>query len=228
MVRKGAHGRQRRALLAAALGGRRDEDADVLAVVAARLPLLAGLVPKGLPLGGEVAVAGRDAEEEGVVFLELVRGDEGDGGRLAGCVHFGQDFLRKGLFDSVDERGRLPLVLRPWGKYSSAIWPISLCSALEWEPTGKRRLCLRRPQYRLSLPRQSSQYGHTWNTVSIESVSCLDAAPLAPIALQMKRGIMVLKGWRTNVDYRNLGSHVCEWKRGVYKGTIMIMSMSSI
>ena len=116
MVRKGAHGRQCRALLAAALGGRRDEDADVLAVVAARLPLLASLVPKGLPLVGEVAETGGDAEKEGVVFLELVWRDEGDGGRLAGCVHLGQDFLGKGLFDSVDERGRLPLELRPWGK----------------------------------------------------------------------------------------------------------------
>ena len=101
VVRKGAHDRQGRALLAAALRGRRDEEAGVLAVVAARLPLLARLVPKGLPLGGQVAVAGRDAEEEGVVLFELVRGDEGDRGRLAGGVHFGQDFLGKGLFDPV-------------------------------------------------------------------------------------------------------------------------------
>ena len=100
-MRKGAHDRQGRALLAAALRGRRDEEAGVLAVVAARLPLLARLVPKGLPLGGQVAVAGRDAEEEGVVLFELVRGDEGDRGRLAGRVHFGQDFLGKGLFDPV-------------------------------------------------------------------------------------------------------------------------------
>ena len=100
-MRKGAHGRQRRTLLPPALRGRRDEEADVLAVVAARLPLLARRVPKGLPLGGEVAVAGRDAEQEGVVVCELVRGDEGDRCRLAGCMHFGQDFLGEGLFDSV-------------------------------------------------------------------------------------------------------------------------------
>ena len=101
VVREGAHGRQRRALLAAALRGRRDEEAGVLAVVAARLPLLARVVPKGLPLGGQVAVARRDAEQEGGVLFELVRGDEGDRGRLAGCVHFGQDLLGEGLFDSV-------------------------------------------------------------------------------------------------------------------------------
>ena len=101
MVRERAHGRQRRALLPPALRGRRDEEAGVLAVVAARLPLLARVVPKGLPLGGQVAVARRDPEQEGVVLFELVRGDEGDRGRLAGCVHLGQDLLGEGLFDSV-------------------------------------------------------------------------------------------------------------------------------
>ena len=101
MVRKGAHGRQRRALLAAALGGGRDEEAGVLAVVGARLPLLARVVPKGLPLVGQVAEAGRDPEEEGVILFELLRGDEGDRCRLGGCVHFGQDLLGEGLFDSV-------------------------------------------------------------------------------------------------------------------------------
>ena len=112
MVGKGAHGRQGRALLAAALRGGRDEEADVLAVIPARLPLLARLVPKGLPLGREVAVARRDPEQEGVVGRELVRGDEGDRGRLARRVHLGQDFRGEGLFDSAEmERGGLALVL---------------------------------------------------------------------------------------------------------------------
>lgn len=112
MVGEGAHGRQGGALLAAALRGRRDEEADVLAVVTPRLPLLARLVPKGLPLRGEVAVARRDPEQEGVVGGQLVRGDEGDRGRLARRVHLGQHFLGEGLFDSAGiERGGLLLVL---------------------------------------------------------------------------------------------------------------------
>ena len=101
MMRKSAHSSQSGALLPSALRCRADEDADVFAVVAASLPLLAGLVPEGFPLGGEVAVAGGDAEEEGVVFFELVRGDEGDGAGLARRVHLREDFFGKGLFDSV-------------------------------------------------------------------------------------------------------------------------------
>ena len=97
---KGAHAGNGRALLASALGRGRDEDAGVLAPVAAGLPLLAGLVPEGLPLSGEIAVAGGDTEEEGVVFLELLGGDEGDGVGLAGGVHFAEDFLGEGLFHS--------------------------------------------------------------------------------------------------------------------------------
>ena len=106
MVGEGAHGGQGGALLPAALGGGGDEDADVLAVEAARLPLLARVVEEGLPLGGEVAEAGRDPQEEGVVLLQLVRGDEGDGGRLRRGVHFRKDFLGQGLFDSIREEKR--------------------------------------------------------------------------------------------------------------------------
>ena len=80
VVSKGAHRRQRRALLSSTLGGGRDEDAGVFAVVATGLPLLAGVIPKGLPLRGEVAETGGDSEQEGVVFLELVGVGEGDGG----------------------------------------------------------------------------------------------------------------------------------------------------
>ena len=60
------------------------------------------MIPEGFPLRGEVPVAGGDAEEEGVVFLELVGGDEGDGVGLAGGVHFAEDFLGEGFLDSVD------------------------------------------------------------------------------------------------------------------------------
>ena len=58
------------------------------------------MIPEVLPLRGKIAIAGGDAEEEGVVFLKLVRGGEGDGGGvLGGGVHFGEDFGREGLFD---------------------------------------------------------------------------------------------------------------------------------
>ena len=101
VVGEGAHRRQRRALLSAALGSGADEDANVLAVVAARLPLLPRLVPKGFPLGREITVPRRNTEEEGVILFELVGGDEGDGAGLAGSVHLGEDLLGEGLFDST-------------------------------------------------------------------------------------------------------------------------------
>lgn len=105
MMRKGAHRRDRRALLPSPLRSRGDEQPAVFAPIAAVLPLFARLVPEGFPLGGEVAVAGGDAEEEGVVVFEGVRGDEGDGGVLAWRVHFGEDFLGEGFFDSGGGRG---------------------------------------------------------------------------------------------------------------------------
>jgi len=61
-------------------------------------------------LGGEVSVAGWDAEKEGVVFFEFGRGDEGDGGGLAGSVHFGEDFLGEGFLDPVGGNGMLAFV----------------------------------------------------------------------------------------------------------------------
>ena len=102
-MRESAHCGQRRALLSSSLRGGADEDTNIFAVKAAGLPLLASLVPESFPLGGEVAVTGWNAKEEGVIFLELVRGDERDGAGLAGCVHLREDFLREGLFDSVSE-----------------------------------------------------------------------------------------------------------------------------
>lgn len=98
VMRERRHDRERRALLPTAHRRRRDEDAGVLAVVAARLPLLAGTVPEGLPLGGEVAETGRDPHEEGIVLLELVGRDQGHGGGvLPWRVHLREDLLREGL-----------------------------------------------------------------------------------------------------------------------------------
>ena len=101
VVGEGAHRRQRRALLAPALGSGADEDANVLAVVAAGLPLLPRMVPEGFPLVREITEPRRNAEEEGVIFFELVGGDEGDGAGLAWSVHLGEDLLGEGLFDST-------------------------------------------------------------------------------------------------------------------------------
>ena len=101
VVCESAHRRQRRALLATALGSGADEDANVLAVKAARLPLLPRLVPKGFPLGRKITVPRRNTEEEGVILFKFVGGDDWDGAGLAGSVHLGEDLLGEGLFDST-------------------------------------------------------------------------------------------------------------------------------
>ena len=87
MMRQRAHGRNRRALLSSSLGARAHKQTSVFAPIGAGLPLFAGVVPEGFPLGGEVAVAGRDAEEEGVVVFEEVGGDGGNGVGFWGGVH---------------------------------------------------------------------------------------------------------------------------------------------
>lgn len=106
VVRKSAHGSESSALLSTALGSGRDEQARVLAPEAAGLPLLAGVVPEGSPLRGEVAVARGDAHQEGIVLLEDGRvGDLGDGGVLGGSVHLGQNILGEGLGHAVEVDG---------------------------------------------------------------------------------------------------------------------------
>ena len=115
MVGHGAHGRDGGALLAAAHGRGADEEAGVLAPVGAAGPLRAGVVPEGLPLRGEVAVARGDAEEEGVVFFERARVDVRDGGAFGGGVHFGQDFLGEGFGHPVVE-----------GKWRVSVWNLGL------------------------------------------------------------------------------------------------------
>lgn len=102
VVSQGAHGRDGRALLPAALRRRADEQARVLAPEAARLPLLARVVPEGPPLRREVAVARGDSHQEGVVLLQgRGVGHLGDRAVLFGRVHLRQDFLGEGLGDAV-------------------------------------------------------------------------------------------------------------------------------
>ena len=100
VMRKRAHGRNRRALLPSTLGRGRDKHPGVFAPVSAGLPLLAGAIPEGFPLGWEVAVASWDAEKEGVVFGEFFRGDFGDGAVFWGRVHLREDVGGKGFGDS--------------------------------------------------------------------------------------------------------------------------------
>lgn len=102
MVSKSAHGSESRGLLATTLSTGRDEQTSVLAPVAATGPDTTGLVPESLPLGGEVTVAGRDTEEESIVFGEVDWVTQnGDGGGLGRGVHLGQDIVGEGLSDPI-------------------------------------------------------------------------------------------------------------------------------
>ena len=105
MVRHRAHGRNGRTFLPTPHGGGADEDASVFAPVGAAGPLRPCVVPEGFPLGGEVAVAGGDAEEEGVIFFEGAGVDGRDRRVFGGGVHFAEDFFGEGLGDSVGGRG---------------------------------------------------------------------------------------------------------------------------
>ena len=72
MVGKSAHGRNGSGLLTATKGSGRDEDTNVFTPKATGSPDTARLVPEGLPLRREVAVAGGNTEEDGVVLEEGV------------------------------------------------------------------------------------------------------------------------------------------------------------
>lgn len=86
------------ALLSTTEGAGGNEDTSILAPVAAGRPLLAGLVPEGLPLGWEVTVTGGNTEEDSVERLELGRVvEDGDVGRLGRSVHLGQDLISESL-----------------------------------------------------------------------------------------------------------------------------------
>jgi hypothetical protein len=103
VVSEGAHGSESSALLSTALGAGADEQASVLAPEATALPLLAGVVPEGPPLRGEVAVASGNAHKESIVLLEDRRvGDLGDRGVLGRSVHLGQNLLGESLGDAVE------------------------------------------------------------------------------------------------------------------------------
>lgn len=103
VVGEGAHGSNSGGLLTTSHGAGGNEDSGVLAPETASSPEAAGLVPESLPLTWEVAVAGWDANEEGVVGGEDGWGDGWDGCVLWWCVHLGQDLLWESLWNSAKE-----------------------------------------------------------------------------------------------------------------------------
>lgn len=96
VVSESAHGSNGGRLLTTTQGTRGDEQTGILAPVAAGGPDAAGLVPEGLPLGGEVAEAGGDAEEDGIVLEQVSRLSDGVGG-LGGGVHLAEDVGGEGF-----------------------------------------------------------------------------------------------------------------------------------
>jgi hypothetical protein len=94
VVDESRHGGDGGGLLATTEGAGADEHTSIL------LPLLTGLVPEGLELGGEVAVTGGDTEEDTVECLQLGRVVQGsDVGGLGGSIHLVEDVLGEGLGD---------------------------------------------------------------------------------------------------------------------------------
>jgi hypothetical protein len=100
VVSQSAHGGEGSGFLTTTGGTSGNEDTGRLAPVTTASPDTTGLVPEGLPLGGEVSVTGGDTEEDGVVLEESV--GLGDGVvTLWGSVHLGQDLLGESLGDPV-------------------------------------------------------------------------------------------------------------------------------
>lgn len=99
VVSQSAHGSNGSRFLTTTGGTSGDEDTGRLAPVTTAGPDATGLVPEGLPLGGEVTVTGGDTEEDGVVFEKSLGLSDGVVA-LGGSVHLGQDFLGESLGDS--------------------------------------------------------------------------------------------------------------------------------
>lgn len=121
VVGQSRHGGDGCGLLAAAEGTGADEETGVLAPEGALLPLLASLVPEGLELGREVAVAGGDAEEDGVVRLEIggVVQDRNVGG-LGRGVHLAEDVVGECLGNL--EEGGITASLADTLEFSLCLW----------------------------------------------------------------------------------------------------------
>lgn len=101
VVSESAHGGKSSRLLTTTLGTGGNEETGILAPEATASPNATGLVPEGLPLGREVAVAGRDTEQYSIKGEEV--GGLNDGvASLSRSVHLSQNFVAEGLGDPID------------------------------------------------------------------------------------------------------------------------------
>ncbi len=103
MMGKGTHCRNGSAFLSSTLRSGGNEQTTVFTPITTSEPHLASGIPEGFPLGGEIAVTSWNTHKESIVFLERIRGDEGDVFALLWDVHFGEDILSEGLLDSSSE-----------------------------------------------------------------------------------------------------------------------------
>lgn len=98
VVSERRHGSNGGGFLTASLSAGGDEKPGELLSIRSLGPLLASLVPEGLPLGGEVSVSSGNSKQDSVVFLEHSRvGENLDVGGLGGSVHLSEDVLGKSL-----------------------------------------------------------------------------------------------------------------------------------
>lgn len=100
VVGEGAHSSDGCRLLATTEGAGGDEQTGVLAPETAGGPDATGAVPEGLPLSGEVTVAGGNTEEDSIERQELIGSSNGVGG-LGRSVHLRKDLLGKGLLNPI-------------------------------------------------------------------------------------------------------------------------------
>ena len=119
MMGKGAHCRNGSALLSSPLRSGGNEQTTIFTPVTTSEPHLASGIPEGFPLGGEVSVTSWNTHKESIVFLELLRSDEGDVCALPRRVHLGEDFLREGLLDSSSEVRQSPIEI---GGVDARLW----------------------------------------------------------------------------------------------------------
>lgn len=103
VVDKKGNGGEVRSLVTTVLGSSRGEGGSEFANERAGSPETTSLVEEGADLGRSTAVAGGEAENESVVLLEGIRGDDGEArdGGLVG-VHLAEHFFREGLSELVN------------------------------------------------------------------------------------------------------------------------------
>jgi hypothetical protein len=131
------------------------ENTRIFPPVPSRLPLTPSAVPEGLPLCWEITVTSGDTEQEGVVLLESSRVLQDFIIRFWWSMHLAENFFRKCLRDSLM---RVSIFLE--------------CAEFEGR-AHTDRWCKShlRPQYPSSRPQLASEYGHTWSTAQLQTIS---------------------------------------------------------